>query len=144
MEREQFDQLTRALANSPTRRTIARAIAGLAVGAAVFSASEESDAKKKKKCGPCRIRKKGRCRGNKPDGTTCNGDGQCFAGNCNPKPACQGTGTDCTQGNPGVCCSGACRAGDNKCQNGGNGSPCLQTSDCITPSTCVAYICRAE
>jgi len=89
---------------------------------------------------PCKECQGGAC-ANKANGTACNGTGQCLNGTCNTKPTCLGTGADCTQAMAASCCSGVCK-GDNHCQNSGTGSPCLQTSDCITPAKCVGYICQ--
>lgn len=140
MDHEQFDRIARLLGSAPTRRTVSRAVAGLALGGTAVALGSNLTEAKKKPCKPCRKRVKGRCTGKKPDGRACNGAGKCFDGACVPKPACQGTGADCTQGNPGVCCSEVCRE-DNHCRNSVLGQKCLADSDCVT-GKCIAYRCR--
>jgi hypothetical protein len=140
MDRERFDRIARVLAASPTRRAVSHAIAGLALGGAALTAQNELTKGKKKPCKPCRKRVNGRCTGKKPDGRACEGTGKCFDGKCIPTPDCQATGTDCTQGNPGVCCSQTCRE-DNHCRNSVLGQQCLAQSDCAF-GACIAYVCR--
>lgn len=140
MDNERFDRIARALAASPNRRVVSRAVAGLALGGALVAAESDLTEGKKKPCKPCRKRINGRCTGKKPDGRPCEGTGKCFNGKCLPKPDCLSAGADCTQGNPGVCCSGVCQVNDH-CQAGGVGNFCLAQSDCAF-GTCIAYLCR--
>lgn len=140
MDSDQFDRLSRIVGRASTRRTLSRALAGVAFGSGLVALpGAEADAKKK--CGPCRKKKHGKCKGPKPDNTACNGDGRCLAGTCIAHLNCLGTGIACTQGNPGACCSGVCRT-DDHCQNSQDGQTCLIDADCITPSLCVGYQCR--
>jgi hypothetical protein len=144
MDSTQFTYLMRAFTVTPTRRDVARALTGLTLSGALASAWRDDGAakkKKRKKCGPCQTRRKGRCKGNKPDDAACNGDGRCFAGVCNPRPTCLGFGSSCQEGE---CCSGTCLAGQ-FCIAGVLDQPCFESSDCLPiPEVlqCVAYHCR--
>lgn len=86
MDDNRFDAAARSLFASTSRRDAARTIVGLALAgsAGTLFAPIDGDAKKKKKpCDPCRIKKKGKCKGPKPDGTPCDG-GSCTGGTCTP------------------------------------------------------------
>lgn len=98
MDAERFDTLLRALSTAPSRRGLTRAVAGLVLGGALGSrlAPPETAAKKgggndgnknkkQKSCPPCKTKKDGKCKGNKPDGTACENGGQCQSGNCVPQ-----------------------------------------------------------
>ena len=81
MNESHFDALTRALSNgSITRRTFSRGLAGAAVAAGVTAFAWEAG-HAKKRCPSCRKLKKGKCKGKKPDGSTCPG-GTCRSGSC--------------------------------------------------------------
>jgi hypothetical protein len=148
MDTTQFNHLMRALTLTPTRRDVARALTGLTLSGAIASVwgnDAEAKKKKRKKCGPCQTKKKGKCKGAKPDDTTCNGDGKCFAGACIPRPTCLASASACTQPAAGACCSGICSAAHGDlCLFSDPGQPCYTGSDCngapLTP--CIAYRCR--
>jgi hypothetical protein len=74
MNERDFDALSRVLSGgSASRRTLSRGLAGAAITAGLtLFAWEGGDAKK---------RKKGKCKGTKPDGAACPG-GKCQAGAC--------------------------------------------------------------
>jgi hypothetical protein len=145
MDSTQFTHLMRALTETPTRRDIARALTGLTLSGALGSAwhdDAEAKKKKRKKCGPCQTRKKGKCKGAKPDDTTCNGDGKCFAGACIPRPTCLGYYGECYMS--GQCCSDVC-VGSLLCLPSNLEQPCHVHSDCSSTPTglqCIAYRCR--
>lgn len=182
MDSRRFDQFTRIVGATSSRRAVSRLVGSLALGGStiLLSANASEAAKSgncnptcpacqacakgkckkkhgKKKCkpgtcvaitngtgcdsNPCKLCQNGACV-NAADGSTCNGTGQCLNAVCNAKPTCLGTGADCTQQTAATCCSGVCR-GDDHCQNSQDGQPCLQTSDCITPSQCVGFVCQA-
>ena len=86
MDGTQIDQLARFLAGMLSRRDTGRGLVALVLGSTVASSrSQASNAGKKrirKKCGACRTKKNGKCRGKKPDGLPCRG-GQCRNGRCN-------------------------------------------------------------
>lgn len=182
MDSRRFDQFTRIVGATSSRRIVSRFLGGLAlsgsaallgVGTGMAASSgtckpacptcqtcEKGKCKKKhgkKKCkpgtcipvsngtacgdNPCKTCQGGACV-NAGNGTPCNGTGQCLNGTCNARPTCLSTGADCTPQTAASCCSGVC-LGNNHCQNSQVGQPCLQTSDCITPSPCVGFICQA-
>jgi hypothetical protein len=85
MDHQAFDGLTRSLTasltGSTTRRGITRLLGGLALGGPlVLLGLSEAGATCKKKCGPCKRCKKGKCKP-KPSGTACAG-GTCQGGVC--------------------------------------------------------------
>jgi hypothetical protein len=75
-----FDALTRSLTSAGSRR---RALTGLVSGTLglILAASVIDEAAAKKKCPPCKKRKKGKCKKKQPDGTACAG-GTCRGGSC--------------------------------------------------------------
>jgi hypothetical protein len=112
----------------------------------------EAKKKKRKKCGPCRTKKKGKCKKQKPDGTPCeDGGGLCQDGSC----GCGG-GPVCPSRE--VCQAelcfpqGTCPAGTQTCvpETGtlcGDGCYCAQSAEghtvciesgglCFLPTTC--------
>jgi hypothetical protein len=144
MDAHRFDRFTRALTLASTRRQVTRGLAGLAFGGAIWSTPTAARKKKpKKSCGPCRVKKRGKCKGSRPSETPCKGDGRCFAGTCIPKPACLGYASDCSNAGSGPCCSGTCLAGI-VCGYGGPESTCLSDLDCEAAQglSCVAFRCR--
>ena len=81
-----FDAVTRSLTasltGSTTRRGMTRLLGGLALGGPLALVGlVGAEAKCKKKCGPCKRCKKGKCKKNRPDGTACPG-GTCQSGRC--------------------------------------------------------------
>jgi hypothetical protein len=70
MDATRFDALTRRITAGLSRH---RSIGHLApLGLLGFASPNEVEAKKKK-CPPCKQRKKGKCKTNLPDGTACPG-----------------------------------------------------------------------
>jgi len=157
MDGSRFDSLTRTLCIAGSRR---RALAGLLVGGlSVFgSRAEGAVAKKKKPCPPCKKRKKGRCKGKKPDGAACPG-GTCQGGVCLPpctgQPdympcngngrcrneaciACQSEGVTCTSYES--CCSLAC----DFAVGGGTCGPCRGRSCSVKQPCCGGLACIDE
>lgn len=146
------DRLGRALARTPNRRGVTRALVGLALtGATGASRSGDAAAKRKRKakCGPCETRKNGRCKP-KPVEAPCVGDGksgigQCFADKCIDWP--EGTNPDqgCLPADPDSCLSAVCDPLTPQigvCRHSELGGACRQTSDCFPNLTCIAYRCR--
>ena len=81
MNELRFDALARALSNgSATRRKLTRGLVGAAISAGV-AAFAWDDGTAKKRCPSCKKRKKGKCKGRKPDGSACPG-GTCQSGSC--------------------------------------------------------------
>jgi hypothetical protein len=89
------------------------------------------------------------CQGNvcavsqKPNNTSCNGDGRCLDGVCNAPPDCMSAGTAGCNTSSTPCCSDVCDSGQpsGRCEPGEAGKPCLQDSDCVSNS-CVGYVCQ--
>jgi hypothetical protein len=155
-----FDQLLRSYMRRYPRRWLNQTVLGLAVGSVLgASATERASAKKNKKhhkqnCRPCKKRKNGRCRGNKPNNSSCKGDGRCLKGICNPRPTCSPAGLGPCYPS---CCSGGCidifdpgTGGFTPlgCPCSSVGRPCHETSDCCqppsepVPRSCVGYVCQ--
>ncbi len=82
MEAAHVDSLTKQLTDPRSRRGL---LAGALLAALGMAGGKESDARKKtrkkKSCPPCKKRKQGKCKGNKPDGVACTG-GTCQGGTC--------------------------------------------------------------
>jgi hypothetical protein len=152
MNESHFDALVRALSDgSATRRTLSRGLAGaLMAGGLIAFGWQDGDAKKR--CPPCRRRKKGKCRKSLPDGAGCPG-GTCQSGSCiaastlpdtppaDPPPASTPPpdSTECIAGdcpNPGPCKVRACE--DNVCAplDAPNGASCGEDGE-----TCLGGIC---
>jgi hypothetical protein len=119
MDADRFDALSRSLSDACSRRGVLASLLGATLGLVGLDRTEA-----KKKCPPCKKRKNGKCKKNKPDGTACPG-GACQRGVCQPTPApedpcpgqrlCDGaciptnqccTAADCPAGYQ--CCSGVC------------------------------------
>jgi hypothetical protein len=137
MDPARFDRLVRAVAATPTRRRVSQVLAGL-VASGVIESARRDEVTAKKRCKPCRRRKKGTCKGKKPNDTSCNGEGKCFAGTCIPRPTCVGNAGNCSQAVQ--CCSGFCDGIE--CFAGGAGTECYETSDCTIGLSCIGYRCR--
>jgi hypothetical protein len=111
MDATRFDALSRLFAQGVSRR----GVVGVALGAVVpawLLADAAAGKGRKKSCGPCEKRKRGKCKP-KPDGTEC-GEGQiCRRGRCECKEQC-GTGGRCL---PNGSCARVCPA-DFNCGTG--------------------------
>ena len=121
MDAHRFDALARVLTTAGSRR---RAFTGLVSGtlSLVLGASSMEDVAAKKKCPPCKKRKKGKCKKKLPDGTACAG-GSCQRGVCQlaapPVDSCPG---------------------QKRC-----GGACIPTSECCTNDQCPAgSLCCTE
>jgi hypothetical protein len=127
VDADRFDALLRRWTGIGSRRAMARAVAGLVLGGtAVMSLGEDAPAKR---CGPCRKKKKGRCKGSKPNGSPCGGVCQeCRNGACRAKP----DGTSC--GTCQECRDGACVTSPDNASCNGSGR-CL-SGTCNAPPTC--------
>src|SRR5262245_24046976 len=116
MDGDTFDTLVKRALQRSTRRGIGRlgigALAATGLASLGLSATGEVQAKKKgkgkkkpKTCPPCKTRRNGKCQGNQPDDTPCDGTGRCLSGTCNPQPTCSGSGSSCSSI---PCCAGLC------------------------------------
>ena len=90
MDADRFDTLTKTLIAHQTRRATLRLLSGLTLHGPLLhlrlaDAAAKKKGKGKKKCGPCKRRKKGRCTP-KPNGTSCPG-GTCQQGACRGEPS---------------------------------------------------------
>ena len=155
MDGEQFDDLLRSLRKPRTRRHVARALAGLALGGmfgSLLSDGAESrkrrgrrkkDKGKTNRCDPCKKSvRNGNCEEFERDETTCNNTGKCYQGTCVARPTCVGAFGTCTGVSP--CCSQSCAPIANQCFYSGIGQPCFTTKDCHPDQnlSCVAFKCR--
>jgi hypothetical protein len=131
MDGLRFDTLTRTLAATGTRRhALATALSGALSTALSVSVIDEAAAKKK--CPPCKKRKRGKCKNTKPNGTACPG-GTCQGGRCIPAPTCS---DGIKNGNEtGVDCGGSCP----RCSNG---QGCASRNDCAS-ALCRGGTCQA-
>jgi hypothetical protein len=118
MDGSRFDALTRVL-TAASRRSLLGAVGTTALSALLgLGPIHEAHAKCKKKCGPCRRCKKGKCKKKKPDGTPCGPCSRCEGGRCQAlcssehcrndvcqtQPSCSPPCTGCS-----VCEKGSCR-----------------------------------
>src|SRR5688572_6592038 len=90
MEAKRFDALARWLSARAHRRAFG--LFGAATLGGIVDATTRLDAegkkgKNKKKCGPCRKKKNGKCKGRKPDWSPCGGGNVCQGGLC-VEPVC--------------------------------------------------------
>lgn len=120
MDITRVDRLARTLGATPTRRSVAGILAGLALGGGGLLPPDGAGAGKRR-CKPCQRKQRGKCRGKKPDGAPCRGGRECCGGACKDlcsptqqrDPAtcgcCLRDGQPCLPG-PEACCSGQCRA----------------------------------
>jgi hypothetical protein len=129
MDNRTFDSLIRSLsAATAERRDAIKGLFGAALGLSIGQVVRQDTEAKKKKCKPCQKKKKGKCKGKKPDGTPC-GDGMaCENGQCVPD-SCERecSGQEC--GDDG--CGGSCGDCDDgySCTDTANGTTCQ-------PGTC--------
>lgn len=127
MDAPHFDALTRRLTIGLSRRRSLVLFGILGLGG-LDSSDVAAKNKKKKRCPPCKKRKKGKCKGTLPDGAPCPG-GSCQGGRCQqgclPTDQCCAA-DDCPLGF--LCCDGfcsetlfaagaACTAGSRCCSN---------------------------
>jgi hypothetical protein len=137
MDDPRFDALARSLVSAGSRR---RALTGLVTSTlGLLGARTEADAAKKKKpCAPCKKRKKGKCKANLPDGTTCENGGSCLSGSCRP-----------TAGPPAPTCTDGIKngretdidCGGSDCVRCAIGRGCVGQADCGS-AFCVNNMCQ--
>lgn len=168
MDAPHFDARTRRVPTGLSRRGGLGFLAIL--GLHQFVAPNPAAAKRKKKrCPPCKRRKKGKCRGALPDGSPCPG-GACRSGSCRKGclPAdqccaddectlglrcCDGVCTDelraagaaCDDGD--FCCSNYCqfeRPGAASCAPTCRGKQCLLDRDCCRGFACTEVVAAAN
>jgi hypothetical protein len=148
MDAQRFDSLVKTLR---TRRSALGLVAS--VSTLLGLVVDETAAKKcKKKCGPCRLCKKGRCRKKIPDGTPCLSGGTCLAGQCcipncaeQPCNSSDGCGGNCSCNRGQSCVSGTCEAcptdaecTDIPCGETRFGGPCRCTVSVDGQPACVS------
>jgi hypothetical protein len=141
LDGNRFDDLARWLNAVGSRRTVTR-ILGAGVLVAPLStwrlgdttAKAKGKGKGKKSCPPCKKRKQGKCKGNKPEGTACTvsgGAGTCRSGSCvaTPSPGPPPPGSPPSPPppppDPAICtpvggraCEGICTAEQDFCTGG--------------------------
>lgn len=158
MDADHFDALAKSLSHGAIRRRVvpgllggalASLLAGLETGARPKKSERERDrvSDEKKKCPPCKKRKKGKCKKKKPDGTACPGgtcrSGKCHAndgvcanpGTCGDRPPCGPSGTRCS------CVTTV--EGEAFCMSEGlcNLQGCTTTSECPQGFACILGCC---
>jgi hypothetical protein len=123
---DRVDTLARLVASKRTRRGLAHSLVGLAVSGgliptlaepAIAGKRKHKHGKRKKPCGPCRHKQRGRCRP-RPDATPCGECGACLDGVCTPAK---------------VDCGGACMECDAtaRCRAKPDGAVCLGNGTCL-------------
>jgi hypothetical protein len=127
---------------STTRRGLTRLLGGLTLGGPLALLGwSQAEAKCKKKCGPCKRCKNGKCRP-KPTGTACAG-GTCQGGACLPVAPPAPT---CAQTCPSTCVACFVRpAASTMCGDASESAcdePCSSDTDCIgsTAPYCVSQL----
>jgi hypothetical protein len=120
MDSDRFDSLARSLLAGLNRRTLLGAAFAGVLGIIRDGTIEAKN--KKKKCPPCKKRKKGKCKGKKPDGMACRGgscqNGRCVSGCPNGATSCGGVcaNLQSDEANCGSC--GTSCAANEVCQTG--------------------------
>jgi len=143
MDGTHFDALARSLSTAGSRR---RALGGLLVSALglLGSQTEKASAKKKKPCPPCKKRKKGKCKANLPDGTSCENGGSCLSGSCRPPAGPLDVTPPPSTCSPAICAGccdaqGVCQPGNTHLACGSGGGPCAA---CANPKpVCFNNVC---
>jgi hypothetical protein len=146
MDAIRFDRLTRAVSINllAPRRAALSALGGGLVALLTRFGIDDVEAKKKKKkktCAPCRKKKKGKCKGKKPDGTPCGNGKVCQGGACVCPAGCC-TNADC--GDDQTCVDGTCicPAGTVRCDaNCFPGTECCSDIDCDGDLECTGGFC---
>lgn len=80
MDMRSFDGIIRLLSTSPSRRMLLTLCLG-GIFATHDISGTRAKKRRKKTCSPCQKKKKGKCKGPKPDGTPCP-EGTCLGGLC--------------------------------------------------------------
>jgi hypothetical protein len=80
MDGSRLDAFSRALAQRPSRRGVLRTLSTLFLAGVLATVRGEQAVAKK--CGPCRKKKHGKCKKNRPNGTPCPNFGTCQNGRC--------------------------------------------------------------
>jgi hypothetical protein len=136
MASDHVDRLLRTLATSPSRRTTLRALGALTLGLAAVPVEEGAA----RSCGPCKTKKRGKCKGKLANGTACNSNGFCVDGVCQQ---CLSYNEMCYDS--GSCCGYHCNmipdAYNGFCAKGPSGAPCRTADDCFN-NACVDSICQ--
>jgi hypothetical protein len=110
---------------------MARLFGSIALAGPLASLGRSETAAKKKRCPPCKKRKKGTCKKKRPNGTPCPG-GTCQGGRCVAATGCR-FNTDCPGGL--VCLDAQCI-----CLNDAH---CAATQVCAR-GACVVPVCRID
>jgi len=136
MESDHFDALARTLSRVGSRRQALVATLGGTLGMVLgATATEETEAKKKKPCPACKKRKKGKCKANKPDGTACPG-GTCQGGSCAAPQSAPP---------PGPTCSDGIRNGsETDLDCGGTCPRCADFKSCGSRDDCRGALCQGD
>lgn len=155
METARVDRIARAVAGARSRRAVVALLSGLALSGAAPSPITPVVAKKKR-CQPCRRRRRGKCKAKKPDGASCGEGRECCDGACqsvcplfqarNPLTCgcCELAGPVSRCSVDADCCSGNCLTIGpvDTCIPRDVGSPCDFGAQCGS-GACVAGTCAA-
>lgn len=134
MEDIRFDDLSKALGSSATRRLALGALLGTVLGSVHQVEAKRSSGKCKPSCGQCETCDRGKC--NKKHGKK-----RCKKGKCK---ALSGTACTLATGSAGTCCGGNCRdlqtdgANCGACDGACTSNEVCQTGLCFPISTCPA------
>lgn len=140
MKATHFDSLLRSLTTAHSRRSAVQIVSGLVFGSAAGAALRLDAAAKK--CGPCREKKRGRCKKKKPNGRPCGECRACQGGKC--VFACTDT-ESCLSGdccaNEKICLGGVCCSGEQICANNVCCLPTGAACDIAEPGSCCNLAC---
>jgi hypothetical protein len=130
MDADGFDTLARSLTAAGTRRRALVTLSGV-LGLGLRACSLHEAEGKKKRCPPCKKRKRGKCKGKKPDGTACAG-GTCQGGRCVATPS-----APCVPQDPATVCTAGCGTRSDNCGRivvcpCATGQHCLSNGSCAT------------
>ncbi len=148
MDATGIDALTRQHTTGLSRRRSFGLLASLGLHAVLFA--ETTGAKKKKACSSCKKRKKGKCKGKKPDGTACE-NGACQGGSCVASTVTPPPSPPPSPPPPLLprCINGVKDGGETDIDCGGgtcprcaNGKSCSVDNDCVS-GTCSNGVCVA-
>ena len=140
MDAHHFDTLVRRLPLRLSRRSGLALLGALGSAGPVAPDPVAAKKKKKKRCPPCKRRKKGRCRGVRPDGAPCPGGGgfRCCGGVCTDE--LRAAGEACSLTEDDTCCSNYCGPvgpGQKACAATCRGKYCELEGEC-----CPGFPCR--